>query len=482
MRTVADPSIDLGELLDLKMLPAWVNQPAQEKQYAHVEAEEQRPRGRHSFPGQRGDKKRPRADGRGPMPKAHRDKGRGQGGGPNRHRQPHHDRHKDGRHRPARHETAPQKPLEIAVRFLPHTHALENVVAQIKMNSVAYSLFALARLFLAKPERYDVQLTPPAGSPLVRLGDNGAIASNRDILERNAFRLAQSDFYRVEISEAEPIKGNFTNVARCKLSGKVLGPTNHHDYQKRLRNLYEQSFSRRMPFPDYQRQIEIVTDPQLVEKWKEEARKIATFSTLREETPATFSSATEAEKHFRQQYLPGMIQSVEEITINGNASRQLPDRALYRLIENEWTRETRSPSHMMQELAAQFRQAGLHVFRHRRGMLFVSPIRVRSLTQNAAVSPSIRRIIETLAEAPATHRKELADKLIADLSSEDAEQAKLALASDLRWLISEGYVIEFNDGTLDLPRFKANSKPRAPEKPQDSIPREEVSTPPLEVG
>ena len=30
----------------------------------------------------------------------------------------------------------------------------------------------------------------------------------------------------------------------------------------------------------------------------------------------------------------------------------------------------------------------------------------------------------------------------------------LTLASDLKWLISEGYVIEFNDGSLDLPRAK----------------------------
>jgi hypothetical protein len=34
----------------------------------------------------------------------------------------------------------------------------------------------------------------------------------------------------------------------------------------------------------------------------------------------------------------------------------------------------------------------------------------------------------------------------------------MALASDLRWLINEGYVIEFNDGSLDLPRAKAKAK------------------------
>src|SRR6202022_3026288 len=127
--------------------------------------------------------------------------------------------------------------------------------------------------------------------------------------ENNAFRFAKEDFYKIDITEADPIKGNFSNVARCKLSGTLLGPTNHHDYQKRLRNLFEQRFRRRMNFADYQRQIEIISDPALVEQWKEDARKITTYSTLGEEPPATFASAAEAERHFQKNHLPRLIRS-----------------------------------------------------------------------------------------------------------------------------------------------------------------------------
>jgi hypothetical protein len=133
----------------------------------------------------------------------------------------------------------------------------------------------------------------------------------------------------------------------------------------------------------------------------------------------------------------------------------LHDRVLNKVIENEWTRETRSPSQMMQELAARFRDAGLHIFRHRRGMLFVSSIYPRAFTnQQTAVSSQVRTIVDAIAAQPRIGRKELADKLIVDLSSEEAERAKMALASDLLWLISAGRVIEFNDGSLDLPRAK----------------------------
>jgi hypothetical protein len=363
------------------------------------------------------------------------------------------DRRKSEVHRPVT-----QTPPDIAIHFLPYAPVLESVVAQIKSGSVAYSLFALARLFLEKPARYEVRLTAKTESPLFRLGENGVLSLDRELLERNGFRFAQKDFYRIDITQSDPIKGNFANVARCRLSGTLLGPTNHHNYQPQLRSLYEQRFSRRMSFADYQRQIEIVNDPAFVERWKAEARTVTTYTAISEENPSVFSSTAEAERHFRSNYLPDLILSATELTVGGVLSRHLPDRALNRVIEDAWTHETRSPSNLMQELASRFRQDGLNVFRHRRGMLFVSPIRPRPFVhEHAGVSPSVNAILETLATTPGTNRKELLERLITDTASEDAEQRKLALASDVDWLVSEGYVIEFNDGSLDLPRGKAKS-------------------------
>jgi hypothetical protein len=188
---------------------------------------------------------------------------------------------------------------------------------------------------------------------------------------------------------------------------------------------------------------------------------------------------TETERHFEKHYLPGLVRTVSEVPIDGPASRRMHDRVLNKVIENEWKRETKSPSAMMQELAARFREVSLYVFRHRRGMLFVTSIYPRPFTnQQTAVSSQVKTIVEAIAAQPRIGRKELADKLILDpnrgveaavpgtpepsergpAASEEVERAKLALASDLLWLISSGHVIEFNDGSLDLPRAKTKQK------------------------
>src|SRR2546425_2949551 len=294
METMSSLPVEPVDLLDLKLLPAWVKEPAEERIYEYAGGEEE---GRRSRPPNRS--RRDRAS-RSRESKNGRDR-----------------RARDRNHGDRRKVFRAVAPPEITVRFLPHSPAFDNVVAQIKSASVAYSIFALARLFLEKPERYDVRLTAKAESPVYQLGENGAMSLDRDFLERNAFRFAREDFYKIDITQTDPIKGNFSNVARCRLIWTLLGPTNHHNYQPHLRSLYEQRFSRRMSFADYQRQIEIVTDPALVEQWKEQTRKIVTYTTIREETASTFNSAVEAEQHFRQNYLPGLMRSVPKVTITG---------------------------------------------------------------------------------------------------------------------------------------------------------------------
>ncbi|MBA2435446.1 MAG: hypothetical protein H0V54_10290 [Chthoniobacterales bacterium] len=441
------------DLFDLKFLPAWVKETPPENRYADFAGEENAPPSQHD----RRDRDR-RGGGGGDR----RDRGPRSPRGEGRGRDP---RDRDRRPAPFRppeerrgeRPTAPAAPPPaVEVRFVPDGRVLENVLVQIKAGHLAYSVFSLARMFLDKPERYNVRFKSK-GTELIQMGENGPVANDRRILENGAFLNQKDHFYRTEVTQSEPIKGNFTSVARCRLSGTLLGPTNHHAYQPQLRALYEQRFSRRMSFPEYQRQIEISSDPEAVERWKEEARSVTTYTTLQEEPPLTFPNAAETERHFRQTYLPGLLRSSVELTVDGVESRRLPDRSLGKLVENCWAQEFRSPTGMMQELIGALRQHGLHIFRHRKGMLFVSPVRARAFPHgSASVSSSVGALLTALSDQPGINRKQLLEHLQPNEpeTAEGAEKRKLALASDLHWLIGEGHVIEFNDGALDLPRMK----------------------------
>src|SRR5204862_6790221 len=147
------------DLLDLKLLPAWVNEPVRPNDYANFEGEDPR---FAEHDGRRPPQRRRERDRRGPPSREPR--------GPQSHeqrsRRPPSDRRgparRDEKQRPrddGRNRPPPARPIAVAVRFIPHLPALNRVIAQIKSGSVAYSVFALARLFVEKPQRYDVQLT-----------------------------------------------------------------------------------------------------------------------------------------------------------------------------------------------------------------------------------------------------------------------------------------------------------------------------------
>src|SRR2546423_15529691 len=133
---------------------------------------------------------------------------------------------------------------------------------------------------------------------------------------------------------------------------------------------------------------------------------------------------------------------------------------------------------MMQKLIGAVRQAGLHIFRHRKAMLFVSPIRLRPFRHDSAsVSSSVAAIIGLLTDVSGISHKQLLEKLqqqgANEVAPEDAEKQKLALASDLRWLVSAGHVIEFNDGSLDLVRSKP-ATPTASALSETPVPNEKA--------
>jgi hypothetical protein len=223
-----------------------------------------------------------------------------------------------------------------------------------------------------------------------------------------------------------------------------------------------------MSFEEYRRTIEITTDPTIVNQWKEEARKVMTFRTKEGDPPLTFESLSALEQHFRENYLQKVVKPCLAAEIYGDHVRHLPDRSVVAAIRKARDRENRFPAQMAGALRHGLNQAGLHVFKHKKRILYISTVRPQLFDPNqASLSLGLAAILAALRSYPRITRKQLAEKVLAkllgeksrDTSSSEYAQARTNLASDLLWLAKAGHVIEFSDGTLDLPL-----SPKAPEQ------------------
>ena len=544
----SDPSpINLDEL---RLLPDWLREegPAPSKQYASHDypTEERSGRGRDQRSGGFGRDRRDARGGAGGPPDRRREGGPRPGSPP-----------RQGGGRPFRDERgnaggpppAPTPPAPVHVEFLPDERCLASINKQIRSTHLAYPLFGLARMFLQEPERHLVQfaLGPEAvaaGVMLYQLGEDGPITLDRQTLEKIAFDESKDKFYVEETVQKEPLKGNFVNVARDRQSGTLLGPTNHHGYQPALRALYEARFSRRMSFEDFRRGIEVSTDAALIERWKEEARTTTTIST-REETPVTLQNPGEARQHFRQHYFEGLLRTGTRLSVHGSVARKLPEAGMMQAIREAHDRELRYPAQFVQLLRQGLQNAGLHIFKHRKRIVYVSLARPTPFAAHGAVSENVKAILETIAQSPLCTRKTLAEHVLSRHTSgapapvseapspveesaapveagapaaeteashpeaveptgETAVQThaptpplpvpvaedpfakgKAALAADLRFLVQSGHIIEFHNGTFDLPlppKPKEEPNPArasGPRKPSEAPRSAEIAKDPV---
>ncbi len=515
-----DPSpINLDEL---RLLPDWLREegPAPSKQYASHDypTEDRQGRGRDQRSGGFGRDRRDARPGPGGGSSDRRRDDRRSGPPP-----------RSGGGRPFRDDRggatrppppAPMVPAPVNVEFLPDERCLVSINKQIRTTHLAYPLFGLARMFLQEPERHLVQfsLTPEAvaaGATLYQLGEDGPITLDRQTLEKMAFDASKDQFYVEQTVQKEPLKGNFTNVARERSSGTLLGPTNYHGYQPALRSLYESRFSRRMPYEEFRHNIEVSSDPALIERWKEEARTTTTIST-REETPTTLNNLAEARQHFRQHHLDGLLRTGTKLSVHGSVARKLPEPAMMQAIREAHEQELRYPAQFVQLLRQGLQNAGLHIFKHRKRIVYVSLARPTPFVAHGAVSENVTAILETIAQSPLCTRKALAERVLAKSSGKTPEppvaaapapvklvapseaapstdesaappavdtpspvmetpvaaapedplaKGKAALAADLRFLVQSGHIIEFHNGTFDLPLPPKSKEEIAASKP-----------------
>ena len=405
-----------------------------------------------------------------------------------------------------RERAEPLTPLpEIAVTFLPDEKGVESLARQIKMTGRAYPLFQIAQLVLQKPERYAVRLAvkkKPEGTatqPLFVCALDDTPWLSEDEAMAHVLKTHFATFYQAERTATEPPKGTYTFVAQCGMSGVILGPPNHHDYQNRLRKLHTERFAR-MPFDVFKARVKIVKDEAVVKKWVEEQSFKTDYVVLNVPEPLRLPNLEEVEKHFRATHKETIIKPVETHVVAGVPSRNLRSRELQRLVRTEWEQQRHFPLQLATELSRQFATHGLQFFKVNKTFTHVSVARPQFLDlETTPVSENIKRVIAHINAHPKCSRRQLIETLaptpqpaviVIKLETEAPPAAapaeggtpkvpavapeptpeQNAIIADLHWLVHQGHVIEFADGRLETAKKPAPRPPKPEKKPAEEKP------------
>jgi len=379
--------------------------------------------------------------------------------------------------RPAR-EELPPLPLEI--RVLPDQKALGAVIRKIQASHRAYPLRDIARLFLDNDAAYQIRIEPVKGEtvPLFQCRVCNLPALSEEEIRVHVLATHLGDFFDVSEIETDPPAGNFVCVARCGISGELLGPPNHHSYNTRVQEMLRTRFAH-MSADAYRARIEMVRDPEVVSQWRESCRKKTVYRRKRPpaaaapeldasapaadaaapaapedapvaETDLPLGPAMEraaAEQVFQREILPEQILSVKHMVCPAAAIRRTPSRRLLESVRETMNRELNFPASLFFALRGAFRHRALHLFRanNERGQEFVV-VRAPAALDATHVVAELRQVLEYINQHPGCLRQELLNAL-----AKDDEARVTHFATQLNTLVEKAHVVEFYNGVLSPP-------------------------------
>jgi hypothetical protein len=348
--------------------------------------------------------------------------------------------------RRGRQDYAPQLPVDC--RFLPDQKALASMVRQIAQLRRAFPLLDLAAIFTSKPETCLLRLdiwADARDAVLYQCKTCGMVAMDRVSLVGHMTKSHMDEFFTKEEIVSEAPAGQFVCVAKCGLSGTLLGPPNHHSFASKVQELHATRFPH-MSLEQYRSRIETVRDQAAIDQWKEESRKKVVYK-LKGVENAEAMGWVAAEAHMAREIAPAFIQQAKRAAMSVGLCRQLEDRGLLRLAEEAWGRECRFPGNLVFALRGAFRGKHLRVFRARK-MEFVTAIEPVPLDSDHVVEP-IRAVLVFLKDHPGCKREQLVEALRPGKAADSPEVAEVL--SPLAWLVEKGHIIEFFDGSMAVP-------------------------------
>ena len=432
-------------LLDLNFVPTWARQPAGKNPYEQFGGGERRDRGeRGEWGGERRDRK-PRPGGPGQGKRGERPDRRGP-------REP-------GQF-PERRIERPAEIFPLDISFIPERNRLSALVHELRDSGRAYPLMDLASGFLAHPAFYLVKIeTRPSergteAPNLFQCKECKVLFFQKEALMAHALEKHLEKVFAREELKVEPPSGNFMVIARCKLSGALLGPPNYHGYNAKLQEIWKKRFAH-MSLDEYRSHIETVRDPDLIEKWKQENSTQVVYKP-REPEGAPALTLAEVQAIFMQDHAPSLIAEGHRFIVPAEAAARLDDSRLRSAVREAWTRESHRPFSLMLALRPAFNHMGLHLFRVQSGITFATYIRPRPIDPGQTIT-SIAEVLQFLQAQPGCSRQELVEKLRPGVALDSPKVAEVI--SPLRWLIERGHVIEFFNGTLAVPTGRPRSEP-----------------------
>ena len=388
---------------------------------------------------------------------------------------------------------APPPDVDYTVSFYASDETFNPIADRIHKTGKTFETFRIAKSFLESPEKFVFVLrkTPEASGKFYHSPLDGIPFSSLESAIDHLIRNHLSSIFDIEIVEGSAPNGSFSTVVLCPFTKRPIAAPNHHSYKKLLNEHFLEHIYG-MSFEKFCERLETSSAPDDIQGCLDAIKRCGFFRRKnkcadgskddedRGTSPASEGNSDGAEvacseeippesmdvppsekvececgeaavalksleevRDYLRSHGPDYISTTECIRVPGSSLPQIHEKDMRHFIEFHWFRQKRFPLETSNGLRAKFKQHNLHSYkRGKKGISYVcaSPRKFREM--EVRLADELELILDTIEQSPLLSAEELSKKLCGDkLSSE-------SLGEFLKKLIRDGYVTEFEDGTL----------------------------------
>ena len=247
----------------------------------------------------------------------------------------------------------------------------------------------------------------------------------------------------VDITETigENPSGNFKNILKCPESGILLPPKSFHDFEAIIKtHLIEKKI--KLNYNNYLNKLITVKDEITINEWKITPLKKLIFTT-RElgSTKRSFNSIEAVQGYISSTETNQFIKTNKVIKIKGDSIDNF-EKDLARFISDFLKNSYQWKKDLFFNTLINFKKSGFYIFKYGpKNYLFAAGQKPKTI--------EITKISENCVKIVKYIQKTEPIKIISILSqSGEMKLEKNQILVELKWLVKEGYVKEFSDGTI----------------------------------
>lgn len=337
------------------------------------------------------------------------------------------------------------------VDFRPNGFVIDRLIRLLKSSFLTYRFDSLVRLFLEKPDRFDVVISAVKGSYLYCVGPEKQPFLHKKAAEAYWVNTRWDDFFEERHVHVGSPKGAFKSVNYCGITGILLGPPNYHLYGDLIREHYNERLKDFCTWKDFIAGIKNSHDERLIRDWFE-SKTYVRFYIPRKNSEMVFQDYYSAKQYLLEKTSADkQIIPTTHIRFPYADLEKLQDKEMKAFVKEEKYREVRNMRRLGNNCRICMYRAGIHFYKRAKSLgchVYVCAVKRNVRDEFTSLPDDLTAIIECIAAHPLIKFDDLLKQVSTMEPWADAPIDVLVFKQKVIQLVRQGFVTQYENGLL----------------------------------